>query len=103
MAGTLADSTRPERLRAFARRAAAAYYEEVRPRAQARPLVSGRELMRRFGLAEGPRLGDIISRLRELQLEGTVATREAALTEAERLVGEMADEAEPTEPTSTGE
>ena len=86
MAGPLADPARPERLRAFARRAASAYYDEVRPRAERAPLVSGSELMEELGLEPGPQVGELLGRLRELQLEGRLGTREDALAEARRML-----------------
>ncbi len=88
MAGTLADPNRPERLRRFARRAAAAYYDEVAPRLEAPPLVTGNELMERFGLEQGPPIGGILASLRELQLEGRLVTRDDALAEAARLLAD---------------
>jgi poly(A) polymerase len=92
MAGPLADPHRPERLRGFARRAAATYYDEVRPRADTAPLITGDELIERFGLEQGPRIGSVLAALRELQLEGRIATRDEALVEAERLVRGMGPE-----------
>ncbi len=86
MSGPLADPERPQRLREFACRAAAAFYGDVRPRIDHPALLDGAELMRRFGLEEGPQVGRVLARLRELQLEGRIVTREDALAEAARLL-----------------
>ena len=42
------------------------------------PLVTGRDLVH-LGLSPGPDFGKWLSRLQELQLEGTLRTREEAL------------------------
>jgi poly(A) polymerase len=95
MAGPRADQGRPERLRRFARRAAAAYYDEVRPRIETPPLVSGGEIIKHFGLEPGPQIGAVLEGIRKLQLEGCLTTRDEALVEAERLVTEAAAEPNP--------
>ncbi len=87
-AGPLADPERPERLRRFARRAAAAYYDEVRPRVDTAPLVTGDDLVECFGLEPSPQIGAVLAGLRELQIEGRIATRHEALAEAARLVAD---------------
>lgn len=43
-------------------------------------LIGGRDLMAEFGLSPGPRLGELLERVREAQAEGRVASREEALT-----------------------
>jgi poly(A) polymerase len=53
--------------------------EALRPR----PLVDGRDLIA-LGWAPGPALGAELRRLEEMQLEGTLASREEALAEARR-------------------
>ena len=42
-------------------------------------LLDGAEVMRRAGIPEGPRVGELLAELREAQEEGTVTTRRAAL------------------------
>ncbi|MEK7382176.1 MAG: CCA tRNA nucleotidyltransferase, partial [Elusimicrobiota bacterium] len=42
-------------------------------------LLDGREVMKVLKIPPGPRIGDILERLREAQAEGTVLTRKAAL------------------------
>lgn len=54
-------------------------WEEQRVTAQAEPLVRGDDVMARFGLAPGPRVGRLLARAREAQDLGLVATREEAL------------------------
>jgi poly(A) polymerase len=49
--------------------------EQVRPK----PLVSGRDLLA-MGLAEGPRIGELLRAVEERQLEGELKTRDQALT-----------------------
>ena len=49
------------------------------------PLVTGTDLQRELGLEAGPRLGRILARLRRLQIEGTVRSRQQAL----ELAGEL--------------
>jgi len=43
------------------------------------PLLTGRSLMREFGLAPGPEIGAILEGLREAQAAGEVSTPEQAL------------------------
>jgi len=43
-------------------------------------LVDGHELMRAFGLAPGPRVGELLEAIQEAQAEGAVRTKEEALT-----------------------
>ena len=50
-------------------------------------LINGRDLMAKFDLAPGPRLGELLARVREAQAEGRVSTREGALA----FVQEMLD------------
>ena len=48
------------------------------------PLVTGRDLVN-LGLSPGPDFGKWLSRLQELQLEGTLRTREEALLQLEQI------------------
>jgi hypothetical protein len=52
----------------------------ARPRAELDPppLVTGSDLLA-AGVAEGPALGAALARIRALQLDGVITTREAAL------------------------
>jgi tRNA nucleotidyltransferase (CCA-adding enzyme) len=50
-----------------------------------RPLLQGRHLVE-IGLAPGPRMGEILRRVYELQLDGEVSTLEEALAAARRLI-----------------
>ena len=43
-----------------------------------RPLLSGHDVMALFGLPEGPRVGKILTSIREAQLEGKIATPDEA-------------------------
>ena len=43
-------------------------------------LLTGRDIMSEFGLAEGPRIGELLESLREAQAAGDVDDRESALT-----------------------
>lgn len=55
------------------------------------PLVTGNDLLE-LGLAAGPRFREILERIRDAQLEGTITTRAEGLAMAERLVqGETAE------------
>lgn len=51
-----------------------------------RPLLSGWDVMRHLGLKEGPLIGKILRRIQEAQAEGTVRTREEALSLARQFV-----------------
>jgi poly(A) polymerase len=52
------------------------------------PLINGREVMQAFGLSAGPRLGQILARLREEQAAGEVVDRAGAMAYVARLLGE---------------
>ena len=55
--------------------------EQVRPPA----LLNGNELMAELGLQPGPRIGEILEALREVQVEGVVSSRAEALAFARAL------------------
>jgi len=64
---------------------AAALQAELNERGEAMlppPLLDGRDLMRELGLKPGPVLGERLSRLRRLQLDGALENRAAALAAA---------------------
>jgi poly(A) polymerase len=54
-------------------------YAERDPNAALPRLADGRDVMKTLGLPAGPRVGEILERLRLLQFEGKVGTREEAL------------------------
>jgi poly(A) polymerase len=56
-----------------------------------RPLVNGDDL-KAMGLAPSPRMGEVLRRLHDMQLEGEFADREAALARARELVAANATE-----------
>ncbi|MDH7487127.1 MAG: HD domain-containing protein [Anaerolineae bacterium] len=58
--------------------------EEIVPRL----LLSGRDLQEHFGLAEGPRIGELLEALREAQAMGEVSSRDEALALVRRLLAE---------------
>jgi len=63
------------------------HWYERRERAIAPPkLISGRDLIERFGLEEGPRIGELLEAVREAQVMGRVRTREEALAWVERIL-----------------
>jgi poly(A) polymerase len=64
------------------------YEEDLRPRLQAPPLLTGRDLMDRFGLEPGPLIGDILREVENARLEGRLRDREAALEYAAILLKE---------------
>jgi poly(A) polymerase len=77
---------RMRRIRAAMSEMLALYEEEIRPRIQMPPLISGRDLMERFGLEEGPVIGDLLDRVEEARLEGRLRDKEAALEYAAGLL-----------------
>ncbi len=72
------------RLRALAERLGE---ELIRPR----PLLGGREVMALTGLPPGPRVGALLERLLELQVDGTIRTRQEALDALPRLAAGLAE------------
>jgi poly(A) polymerase len=55
------------------------YEEDLRPRLQAPPLLTGRDLIDRFGLETGPLIGEILRKVEDARLEGLVVDRDSAL------------------------
>jgi poly(A) polymerase len=66
----------------------ALYEGEIRPRLQTPPLISGRDLMERFGLEEGPVIGELLDRVEEARLEGRLGDKGQALEYAAILLKE---------------
>jgi len=62
------------------------YEEDLGPRLREPPLISGSELMERFGLEPGPLVGEILGQVEEARLEGRLRDREAALVYAAGLL-----------------
>jgi putative nucleotidyltransferase with HDIG domain len=54
-------------------------WQDAQDAVSAPPLVTGNDVMHRFGLEPGPRVGDLLRRAREAQDLGLVRTREEAL------------------------
>jgi len=79
-----ASAVRGESPRALWRRAGLVHellrgWEERPEGVTAAPLLRGEDVMRRFGIAPGPAVGQMLDRAREAQALGLVATREEAL------------------------
>jgi hypothetical protein len=49
-------------------------------------LIDGKDLMARYGLAGGPRLGRLISLVQEAQLDGAITTRDEAFALVEQVM-----------------
>jgi DNA-binding SARP family transcriptional activator len=82
-----------QRRHAIAERLIAQYYAQYSPDAAPRPLVDGKDVMA-LGVQQGPRIGQILSAVREAQMIGEINTRAEALALAQRL---NASGASPTE------
>ncbi|MBR2906007.1 MAG: HDIG domain-containing protein, partial [Lentisphaeria bacterium] len=52
-----------------------------------KPLITGKDLLK-MGLKPSPQLGKILKKIEELQLEGTVSTREEALKKAKEILAD---------------
>jgi poly(A) polymerase len=50
------------------------------------PLLKGRDLMKLFGLEPGPRLGEILKQIQDLQITGDITTRDEAVRAAEEIL-----------------
>ena len=62
------------------------YEEDLRPRLQAPPLLTGGDLIDRFGLEPGPLIGEILRKVEDARLEGLVIDRDSALEVAAALL-----------------
>jgi len=62
------------------------YYERYAEVVSPPKLISGGDLMKVFGLAEGPRLGELLEAVREAQAAGEIRTRREALDYVERAL-----------------
>lgn len=63
-----------------------AYYDEREHYIDLPVLVDGRVLMQELGIKPGPRIGELLERIREAQVSGTIATPADALTLARSLL-----------------
>jgi len=57
---------------------AACYYERIRFIWQRGPLLTGKQLIENFGVVEGPKIGEILAYLEDLQFAGSIRTHEQA-------------------------
>jgi poly(A) polymerase len=62
------------------------YYDKLKPRVTAPPIISGDDLIKWLHLRPGPLVGRLLKALSELQWEGRVSTRQEALDHAARLL-----------------
>ena len=69
-----------------AREIVAIYHDEFIPRRSKLPFIDGNDLMSEFGLSPSPFFKDILSAIELLALEGRIASRAEALSEAGRMV-----------------
>lgn len=81
--GPAAEPDVQERLRDLYRALFAFYRERYLP-ALERPLLTGTDLTQRLQYAPGPRVGQLLQRARNLQIEGMLTTRDEALRWAEK-------------------
>jgi tRNA nucleotidyltransferase/poly(A) polymerase len=63
------------------------YFERAEELIRPTPLLSGDDLIRRFGLAPGPHIGELLDALREAQAAGEVTSMGEAVTLIERGLG----------------
>ena len=64
----------------------AIYYQEIKPRVEAPPLITGSDLIDRFGLSPGPFLGKILKRVEDAQMEGVIKDMEEAVRYVEKII-----------------
>ena len=62
------------------------YYQELKPRALAPPIISGHDLMKYLHLSPGPLVGRLVKALAELHWVGRISTQQEALEHAARLL-----------------
>jgi hypothetical protein len=67
-----------------------ARYEEFEQVVEPPPLVTGRDLMRHLGVAEGPAVGRLLAAIREAQAAGEIADWQAALEFARQRLDSQA-------------
>jgi putative nucleotidyltransferase with HDIG domain len=71
---------------AVVRQMISSYFEEHEALVAVTPLLNGQEIMAVTGLKPGPRVGQVVAKLREAQAVGRVSNREEALEYLQRLV-----------------
>lgn len=91
---TRGPATTPEAWAATVRRVVYVLERHLQAPAVAAPpkLISGHDLMSRFGLSPGPLIGRLLEAVREAQAAGEVTTKEEALEYARRLLQQEAAE-----------
>ncbi len=72
--------------RAFIKDLMDRYYSQFQPKQALPPLISGKDLIHRFGLTPSPRFKDILSQIQEAGLSGRISTRKEALARVEKLL-----------------
>lgn len=84
--GPAADRNARQQHLAWAGETMRAYFAEIQPKLEARPLVNGNDLIA-LGMAPGPEMGRLLETLRQAQDAGTIVSRESAL----RMVKNITD------------
>lgn len=62
------------------------YYEQIRPKEIAKPLLTGRDLIETLGLTPGPPFKEILEKVHEAYVEGRIGEKEAAVEFVRRLL-----------------
>ncbi|MDY6824189.1 MAG: HD domain-containing protein [Thermodesulfobacteriota bacterium] len=83
--GGKASFAEKDRLMDWINTAAAEYFLALKPRFRRPALLTGRDLMN-AGMAPGPAMGNLLRKIRMMQDEGVIGTREAALEKALELM-----------------
>lgn len=83
------DAQALERQLAVTQRLLTAYYQDRRL-VEPPQLVRGDDLMKEFGLEEGPLIGELLEAIREAQAVGTISTRDEALELARQALRSLA-------------
>jgi hypothetical protein len=63
-----------------------AWWERAEKQVRPPPLLTGKDLIREFGLEQGPMIGEILESLREAQATGQIDSRQSAIRFVETLV-----------------
>ncbi|MBE9547395.1 MAG: CCA tRNA nucleotidyltransferase [Proteobacteria bacterium] len=62
------------------------YYGEIKPRIETPPLITGRDLIDKFGLSPDPFLGKILGKVEDARMEGRIKDREEAIRYAGKII-----------------